>query len=237
MASKKVFVVFQSAQHFYEKSDGSGSRSVGVTNESGCGSGRPKNIQILIQNSAISLQNKFYGNMPLCDYSFWNQCTGTILLVLVWLNFSVQSLFLFFIVSIIFNMFCTFRFANQWIAPHFVVQIPHVAGLSSIPRHWRHLFAWAGWPLLELDPDGMTSPDLGMTSPDPWMTSPDMRMMSPNLGMTSQDAGSGPRHLLLSCRGAGFPEREEIQRLIASHKVWISLYYPVAEFINPDFIP
>jgi hypothetical protein len=48
-----------------------------------------------------------------------------------------------------------------------------------------------------------------------------MEMTSPNLEMTSQDAGSGPRHLLLSCRGAGFPEREEIQRLIASHKVLI----------------
>ncbi len=96
----------------------------------------------------------------------------------------------------------------------FVVQIPHVAGLSSIPRHWRHLFAWAGWPLVELDSHEMTSPDLGMTSPD-------MGMTSPNLGMTSQDSKSGPGHLLLSCRGAGFPEREEIQRLIAIHKVLI----------------
>jgi hypothetical protein len=42
--------LFQSAQHFYEKRRGPGSGSVLVTNGSGCGSGRPKNIRIRIWN-------------------------------------------------------------------------------------------------------------------------------------------------------------------------------------------
>jgi hypothetical protein len=44
-------LLFQSAQHFNEKWEGSasGSGSVLVTNGSGCGSGRPKNIRIRIR--------------------------------------------------------------------------------------------------------------------------------------------------------------------------------------------
>jgi hypothetical protein len=39
--------LFQSAQHIYEKREGSGSGSVSLTNGSGSGSGRPQNIRIL----------------------------------------------------------------------------------------------------------------------------------------------------------------------------------------------
>ncbi len=41
--------IYQFAHHFYEKKEGSG--SVRVTNRSGCGSGRPKNIWIRIRNT------------------------------------------------------------------------------------------------------------------------------------------------------------------------------------------
>jgi hypothetical protein len=50
--------LFQSAQHFYENRNGSG--AVLMTNESGCGSGRPKNIWILrIQIRKIAFNFSF----------------------------------------------------------------------------------------------------------------------------------------------------------------------------------
>ncbi len=60
--------VVQSAQHIYEKREGSGSGSVPLTNGSGAGSGRPKNLRIL--RIRIRIPNTVY-KMKKQDY-----CTG-----------------------------------------------------------------------------------------------------------------------------------------------------------------
>jgi hypothetical protein len=83
--SKKIFVVnfilqplFQSTQHFYEKRKGSGaeSGSVLVTNGSGCGSKRPKNIRIRIPNTVfftfwllLKYENHYYTIYPAVGFA------------------------------------------------------------------------------------------------------------------------------------------------------------------------